>query len=84
MGQLLKYEPEAPGEEYLDKYVHDTRNDNDYVDAKEIYDFEEDLEIAKNRLFGGLFASDESEKQIEEEENDEEFDDDETTENEEL
>ena len=57
MASLFKYEPEAPGEEYLSTYALNEKNENDYFDFAHIYDFSEDLEIAKNRLssFGGLF-----------------------------
>ena len=44
----MKYEPEAPGDEYLDRYVHNTDQDNDYFDFGHIYDFEDDMASAKN------------------------------------
>ena len=39
MGSLFKYEPEAPGEEFLEKYVYDTKNDDDYFDIKDIFPY---------------------------------------------
>ena len=74
MGSLFKYEPEAPGEEFLSQYVPDTN-----FDFSNNYDFKEDLEIAYNRLFGSFMPSDDSESEIKEEENDEEFDEEDET-----
>ena len=73
----MRYEPEAPGDEYLDRYVHNTDQDNDYFDFGHIYDFEDDMKSTGEMFAGWGVVFDETDinPQIKkEEENDEDFD----------